>query len=301
VTSSSERPGEPSLVYAATLRPLAKLAARDDSFGRGARWLADSFLVACLGRFVAINGRDRILSLGGQAFTAVVPAIIVAASVSSDPNALGDRLIERLGLTGSAADAVEELFAQPPSSTGGTITVLGVLILFYSLLSFIKALQRTYEAAWELPPAGLRGTLHGVSSVALFCGLLVIIGLLGSLSRSIPGGQLITLPIKVVVSALLWVQLQRMLLSRRVSRRQLRPGAVVAGVMQVVSSVYATTFLPHLVTTDADRYGVIGVTFALLTWLIVISAGIVAIAVVSAEAGFRQRERLAAAGSEPPG
>ena len=71
----------------------------------------------------------------------------------------------------------------------------------------------------------------------------------------------------------------------------------MAGFMQVVSSVYATTYLPHLVTTDADRYGVIGVTFALLTWLIVICAGIVAIAVVSAEAGFRQAQRPAAEGS----
>ena len=293
MTSSDEPRVEPSLVDAGALRPLAKLAARGDMIGRGADWLSHSFVVACLVRFVQINGRDRILALGGQAFTAVVPAIIVVASFSSDPNALGDRIIVRLGLTGSAADAVKELFAQPPGSTGA-VTGLGILILFFSVLSFIRALQRTYEAAWELPPAGLRGTLHGLSSVALFAVLLVLIALLGTVSRSIPAGTFITLPLKVVVSAVLWLQLQRMLLSRRVSRRQLRPGAVVAGLMQVVTSVYAATYLPHLVSTDADRYGVIGVTFALLTWLIVVSAGVVAIAVVSAEAGFRQRERLAA-------
>ncbi len=291
MTSSSQPPAEPSLVNAGALRPLSRLTRRDDLVGHLAMRLSESFVVACLARFVQINGRDRIFSLGGQAFTAVVPAIIVVASFSSDPDALGDRLIERLGLTGSAADAVHELFAQPPGSTGA-VTALGILILFFSFLSFIRALQRTYEAAWELPPAGLRGTLHGLSSVGLFAALLVLIALLGSLSRDIPAGSFITLALKALVSALLWLQLQRMLLSRRVSRRQLRPGAVVAGVMQVVTSVYATTYLPHLVSTDADRYGVIGVTFALLTWLIVVCAGIVAIAVVSAEAGVRQRERL---------
>jgi membrane protein len=253
--------------------------------------LAGSFLFACLARFVKINGRDRILSLGGQAFTAVVPAIIVVASVSSNPNVLGDRLIERLGVTGSAADAVRALLAQPDNSAD-TVTLLGLFILFLSILSFMRALQRTYEAAWELPPAGLRGTLHGLSSAALFAGLLVVLGLLGTLSRSIPAGPVITLPLKVLAAAVLWVQLQRMLLSRRVSRRDLRPGAVIAGVTQVVTSLYAATYLPHLVTVDAERYGVIGVTFALLTWLIVIAAGMVAIAVVSAEAGFRRRERL---------
>jgi membrane protein len=299
VTGSSEPPAEPSLVNAATLRPLTRLAARDDVVGRGARVLADSFLFACLARFVKINGRDRILSLGGQAFTAVVPAIIVVSSVSSNPDALSDRLIERLGVTGSAADALRQLLAQPDNSAGA-VTFLGLFILFLSLLSFMRALQRTYEAAWELPPVGLRGTLHGLSSAALFAGLLVVLGLLGSLSRSIPAGPAITLPLKVVAAAVLWVQLQRMLLSRRVSRRELRPGAVVAGVTQVVTSLYAATYLPHLVTVDAERYGVIGVTFALLTWLIVIAAGMVAIAVVSAEAGFRRRERLAEQSEHDP-
>jgi membrane protein len=298
VTGSSEPPVESSLVNAVTLRPLAKLAARGDWLGRIADRVSESFVVACFVRFVRINGRDRIFSLGGQAFTAVVPAIIVVASVSSDPNALGDGIVDRLGLSGSATDAVHELFAQPPDSAGA-VTVLGLLILFFSLLSFIRALQRTYEAAWELPPAGLRGTLHGVSSIGLFAALLVLIALLGTLSRSIPAGEAITLPLKVAVSALLWVQLQRMLLSRRVSRRQLWPGAVVAGFMQVVTVVYVSTYLPHLVSTDAERYGVIGVTFALLTWLIVVCTGIVAIAVVSAEFGMRQRSPLAAGQTEP--
>jgi|tagenome__1003787_1003787.scaffolds.fasta_scaffold20952473_2 membrane protein len=292
VTGSSEPPAEPSLVNEVTLKPLRRLARRNDFVGRVARSLSGSFLIACLGRFVKINGRDRILSLAGQSFIAVVPAIIVVSSLSSNPDALSDRLIERLGLTGSAADAVHELFAQPTNSPGA-VTFLGLLILFFSFLSFMRALQRTYESAWELPPVGLRGTLHGLSSVVIFAVLLVALGLLGTLSRSIPAGSVLTLPLKVVVSAVLWLQLQRMLLSRRVSRRQLRPGAVVAGLMQVVTSVYAATYLPHLVSTDAERYGVIGVTFALLTWLIVIAAGMVAIAVVSAEAGFRQRARLA--------
>ena len=128
----------------------------------------------------------------------------------------------------------------------------------------------------------------------------MLIALLGSRRLVPPAGAFITLPLKVVVSALLWLQLQRMLLSRPGVSTAIRPGAVVAGLMQVVTSVYATTYLPHLVSTDADRYGVIGVTFALLTWLIVVCAGIVAIAVVSAEAGFRQRDRLAAADPELP-
>ena len=49
----------------------------------------------------------------------------------------------------------------------------------------------------------------------------------------------------------------------------------------------------------AARYGVIGVTFALLAWLIVIGFTVVAAAVVSAEIGGARRPDLAAADGEP--
>jgi membrane protein len=57
--------------------------------------------------------------------------------------------------------------------------------------------------------------------------------------------------------------------------------------------------MPRLVSSNAERYGVIGVTFALLAWLIVIGFTVVAAAVVSAEIGGARRPDLAAADGEP--
>src|SRR4029453_18674458 len=53
-----------------------------------------SLPVRCLLRFGAINGRDRALVLGGQAFTAVIPLLIVVSAVGSkqDSTAVADRL-----------------------------------------------------------------------------------------------------------------------------------------------------------------------------------------------------------------
>jgi membrane protein len=84
-----------------------------------------------------------------------------------------------------------------------------------------------------------------------------------------------------------------------VPRRQLLPGAVVASIGQVVVSFYSALWMPRLVTSNAERYGVIGVTFALLAWLIVIGFTVVAAAVVSAEIGGARRPGLAAADGEP--
>ena len=43
--------------------------------------------------------------------------------------------------------------------------------------------------------------------------------------------------------------------------------------------------MPRLIGSNAEQYGVIGVTFAMLTWLIVLAAWLVAAAVISAEVG----------------
>jgi uncharacterized BrkB/YihY/UPF0761 family membrane protein len=43
--------------------------------------------------------------------------------------------------------------------------------------------------------------------------------------------------------------------------------------------------MPRLIEENATRYGIIGITFALLTWLIVVSFLVVVSAVLSAEMG----------------
>ena len=61
----------------------------------------------------------------------------------------------------------------------------------------------------------------------------------------------------------------------------------MAGLGQAAVSVYGAIEVPRLIERNAANYGVVGVTFALLTWLIVVCAGVVVVAVVSAEAGRR--------------
>jgi hypothetical protein len=66
-----------------------------------------SLPVRCLRRFAAINGRDRALVLGGQAFTTLIPLLIVVAAVASrqGPTALADRMATRFHVTGASAQA----------------------------------------------------------------------------------------------------------------------------------------------------------------------------------------------------
>jgi membrane protein len=252
---------------------------------------ASSFPARVLRRFVAINGRDRSLVLGGQTFTTVIPLLIVVAATTgrSGSSLIADRLTERFRLSGSAAEAVQTLFRRPPGATGA-ITIAGVLLLLFSLLSLTRSLQRTFEAAWRLPPAGMRGTLDGLTGLGLLLASLLVLSLLVGALRPLPAGTVLAAVLRAVISAAIWLVLQRLLLSRRVSIRRLVPGAIVAGVGQTLISIYSALWMPRMIEENANRYGVIGVTFALVSWLIVVGFAIVISAVVSAEAG----------GAEPP-
>jgi membrane protein len=258
----------------------------------------------CLARFGAINGRDRALVLGGQAFTAVIPLVIVLAATASrqSPTALADRVAGRFHVTGPSAQAIRTLFERPPGATGA-FTIVGVVVLLFSLLSLTRSLQRAYEAAWGLPAIGVRGTLNGVTAIGLLFSSLIVLSLLLGVLRHRPAGTEVAFVLRVVTSTAVWLVLQRLLLSRRIPFRRLVPGAVLAGAGSAVLSVYSSLWMPRLIENNAGRYGIIGITFAMLTWLIVVGFCVVVVAVISAEVGGAEavgRPAVAGAGRRPP-
>jgi uncharacterized BrkB/YihY/UPF0761 family membrane protein len=245
-----------------------------------------SLAVRCLRRFGAINGRDRALVLGGQAFTTIIPLLIVvaAAAARQGPTALADRLATRFHVTGSSAQAIRTLFERPPGATG-TITIAGVVVMLFSLLSLTRYLQRTYEAAWQLPAMGVRGTVHGMTAIGLFIASLLVLSLLVGVLRQAPAGSVLAVVLRIVVNTAVWLLLQRLLLSRRVSIRRLLPGSVVIGAGSAILTLYSALWMPRVIEGNAGKYGIIGITFALLTWLIVVCFCLVVAAVISAEIG----------------
>jgi hypothetical protein len=53
----------------------------------------------------------------------------------------------------------------------------------------------------------------------------------------------------------------------------------------VILTLYSALWMPRVIESNAAKYGIIGITFALLTWLIVVSLCLVMAAVISAEIG----------------
>ena len=237
--------------------------------------------------------------IGGQAFTTIIPLLIVVAAAASrqGPTALADRMAARFHVTGSSAQAIRTLFERPPGATG-SITIAGVVVLLFSLLSLTRSLQRTYEAAWQLPPVGVRGTLNAMTAIGLFLASLLVLSLLVGLLRQAPAGSVFAFVLRVLVNTAVWLLLQRLLLSRRVPIRRLLPGSIVIGAGSAFLTIYSALWMPRLIENNASRYGIIGITFALLTWLILVSFSIVVAAVLSAELGGAPAIQSGAVGSD---
>src|SRR5262249_31764932 len=113
--------------------------------------------------FVNLQGFDRAVALGGQAFTALIPLLIVYAAVTSRASGrdFAGEVVRVFHLSGSSAQTVEQAFA-PPGAVESQVTVLGVVLLVFSALSFTRALQRLYQLTWNQPSLGFRAAKWGL-------------------------------------------------------------------------------------------------------------------------------------------
>jgi membrane protein len=253
---------------------------------RVVRWVQKSLLGRIVVASLEIRLYDRALTLAGQAFIALVPLLILVATLLSGSGAvaLGDWLVNRFALADASADAVHSLFVRPPSASGG-LTILSVLTVLVSASSFARSVQRTYEIAWQLPARGLRRAINGIQGACLLIIVLAALAYLAGLADRLPGGLIVTVVAQACVALPGWWLASWLLLTRRVAWRLVLPGAVVSAFGQVLVGAAEARYVPHLIERNAERYGVIGVAIALISWLVVIALLIVVSAVVGAELG----------------
>src|SRR3954447_6033537 len=251
-------------------------------------WLRPEFVLRIVSRFQKVAGFDRSIALASGALTAVIPLAIITSVLSTHLGGKGtaDRLIDRYDLSGGGAEAVRDLFSV---STGASTSlgIAGVLFLLLGVLSFSRAVQRLFEQTWELDPLSVRNTFNGLLWIA---GLGLYVAISGVLHGALGRGRLeltatlLILPLSVVF--LVWSGW--MLSAKRITRRELIPFSVLGAALFAAYSVGAAVYVPHLFSTYATRYGVIGAVFAMISVLFCVMA----VLVVAAAAGGEVRDEL---------
>jgi membrane protein len=254
-----------------------------------------------LRRMSAVGGLSRASTLAGNAFVAIVPLLIVVASwtETSDRRHISDALVVHFGLTGGAAEAVQQLFARPPDAAEG-VTVFGMLLILISAASFARTVQRIYELAWGVPACGARGALEGVGGAIVLAISMVAVSWIGETVWRATDTVLVAVPLQAVLAAPVWTIFIWLALSRRRPLNYIWPGALISAGGQAIVSLVTSSYVPHLITGNSLRYGVIGVAFAIISWLVIVGYLVVGSAVIGAELGVRVERRTSAGSSERP-
>ncbi|MEU9305017.1 hypothetical protein [Streptomyces sp. NPDC048269] len=236
------------------------------------------------------------MALASSMLTAMVSLAILFGAVLADIGGqdVADRIIDRYGLTGAGADAVRDVF----SSTADTsVGVLGALFLLISMLSFARAVQRLFEQTWQLKPLSMRNTVNDAKWVLAFVIYVPVSGWL----FAVAGRGHLTLAVNLLeasLSGLFLVWGGWILSAKRIAWSDLLPFGVIVSVLMALYGVGADFYLPRLFNSYADRYGAMGVVFAMLSAFF----GIVLVVVGSAALGREVRDELGRIrqGERPP-
>jgi membrane protein len=227
--------------------------------------------------FVELQGFDRAVALAGQAFTTLIPLLIVYSAVVSDATGrdFADSLIRVFDLKGAAAANVKQVIA-PAGDVESQVSAFGAVLLVGSALAFTRALQRLYQLAWDQTSLGLRAAKFGLLWLAMVIAYLtlrpVILSGVHGLTR---------LLVSIAVGAGLWLVTPYVLLGWRIPWRRLVPTALLTSVGMTGLALCSAIWMPHTVATSAEQFGAIGVAFALLSWLV----GLGLVLVVAAAGG----------------
>jgi membrane protein len=242
------------------------------------RGIAD-FGLRLLRRFVDIEGPQQATVIAAQAFTSLIPFMVVAAAVGPGDEDLADRIVERFDLEGSAARSIRSLFADA-GEVESAVTWVGVVILLLASLSFTRAIQRMFQRAYGEQSRGPKDMLRGLAWLAGFAIWITISSPLREAFKDL-GGLVVALAVSGALGFVLWLCTPALLLST-IDWRRLLPGAAVSAVLATIVTVASGIYVPILMTWSAKRYGLIGVAFSIQSWLLVVGFVAVIGAVVGA-------------------
>jgi uncharacterized BrkB/YihY/UPF0761 family membrane protein len=246
-------------------------------------WLRPAFLLRVVNRFQRVAGFDRAVALASSALTALIPLAIIAGGILPQVGGenIAQRLIDRWDLTGGGAEAVRDAFS-PAAGTETDVTVVGALLLMVAVLSFTRGAQRLFEQTWELKPLSVRNTVNGLLWIVGLTAYLTVSGWVHGFqdhSRLQIAASLVIIP----VSAVFLVWSGWILTAKRIEWRNLAPFGVVGAVLLAVYSTGAAVYVPHLFSSYATRYGVIGAVFAMISSLFCVMVVVVASAALARE------------------
>jgi membrane protein len=274
---------------------------------RGRRWAAAQDPATRRGvgthwvrRYRDADGQLYAVLIAAYVFLTVLPVGVVQASyISGSPDAFANRLAGRLELTGPPAAFLRQVLlgAQDDRLVAVIVAVTNVAIFG---LGFGRVLQLAHARVWGLPLTRSVADQGRYLAVLLALMWLTCVAVLQvQYARGVAPGLGLALDAAwLIVLTAYFVWAPRLLLHRRVSARDLVPGAVITVAGLAVLHVGATFVLRRWLVSYSDTYGGLGIVMAILFWFIAAATVMMFAAALSpAVAARRAAVRTGAAGS----
>ena len=219
---------------------------------------------------------NRGLMFAATLLLCFFPFLIVANALAGRSTV--NTLARHLGLNQQAAADVSQLFTSP-TATSSSITGTAWALFILGGVAAASAIQELYERAFALDRRGMRDVPRRLIWLAVLVGWSVLAGWAGPQLHSAGGPVLLAILGLVALTAFWWFTMW-FLLAPRMSWRDLFPAAFATAVCWLGMEVVFSIIFSSTVISDDNKYGPIGVVFALMSWLIAIGVVIIIGAVV---------------------
>lgn len=237
-------------------------------------------VLAVKSRYSEIHGGELASAVTLAAFLSLLPLILVGIAALGFVSAhwTGD---ESTDLT---AEVLDQLGIDPGTEAGKTLTeaidkaedsrsaasAIGLAGLLWAGLGMVRALQYTWDSAWQVPGRGLRDKLVGVGWLA---GAGVVFAGSFALTAAVQWLPWFVAPVGLLAGygtgVALWLWTAKVLPNRDVGWRALLPGAMVGAAGFEILKVVGSLWVPRAVASSSALYGTFGVVIAILAWLLV--------------------------------
>jgi membrane protein len=243
-------------------------------------------------RLSSVDFMNQALLLAAVMLLWLFPNLIFLSAVAGKD--FSDSISTKMGLNSEATHIVENLFK--PSGASVVATVGAVAFLVMAVLATVAVIQKLWQTIWGLDGLGYwheswQQFLWGFGALGISAALTYI---QHGLNPVYPG--LAALVSFVVLTLFFWVGMH-LLLAGRIPYRLLIVPALVTSAFFLGFGAFSAAFLSDGIISNDKEYGLIGVVFILMTWLLALGVVLIIGPVVGVALQERFRARRSGAGA----
>jgi membrane protein len=228
----------------------------------------------------------------------VIPTALVAIAFfdqsGGDTNALAERIISHMHLTGSAADIVRQTFGTTADNAVAATVAVVISFLFWGI-GIGQLYRDVYMRAWRVDTAQASDQALFTIWYFVTCGLLG--GMFVATTETAASDRALFIPLWLAAATVFWIWTPRFLLHGKVPTRKLLPGALLGAFVLGGTIGTAPLWMGPTLNQNAKAFGSFGVVLAIIAFVLIaitISMACAVFAPVWEE--FRQAEKERKAG-----